>query len=404
MKTTTKKIIFTSQICPALATVALLWSASQPAWAATDTWTGFNGNTWANANLTGGNSPPMNGDSLVFGSSGIGSLDDNLSGALTTYGITFNSGAYNTGGYTLFNGPGCSIFLSGQASGNIIGITNGSTGLQTVNLNLNLDWGYYTFSDPAVSLALGGTLTLNSGGVLGTTVPNAGGVAFFDSTGTISTSLANDASGLISGLGGAGLMYNISTGNPTGLATVSGGDIIAYPSASYTVISSGSIGTGATKNIKFNTSGATGTYTASGAIVNTITSIQAGTQTDTLTVTGTLTLGGTSGIGGIYALNGTVNPSLLTVTGGTLTAGITSAGGTIVFGGNDSTQHNFAPNVATVASSITDNSSSGKVAVVKVGVSSMSMSSSANTYSGGMYILQGQIQAGSSWGSGPIYI
>jgi len=420
MKTTTRNTV-SKYICPALATVALLSFTSQPVSAATDTWTGATDFKWADANWTGGNSPPADGDSLLFAGSGTGTLIDNMDtiplNPLTVYGVNFGQG-----GYTVNPNTTESLFLSGQSFGTNTGIANNGlsgSGAVAVNLSLNLDWGFYTFSDGGGDgLTLGGTITLNSGGVINTAVPNAGGVAYFDSTAPgIAYNPALDASGLILGMGGAGLIFN-STGaiplTPTGLATISSGSVVPY--AAFNSFSSGVIPTGLTSannNILLNASGATAFTAASGVSLNTITANQTGnaggTATTTLTITGTVTLGVTSGIGGIYALDGTggAEANLFAVatnggTGANLTAGSPGVGGSIVIGATDTTPASFAPNAIAEAAIIADNGS-GPVSVVKVGSSSVALSGT-NTFSGGLYIDQGQVQAGTSFGTGPVYV
>ena len=357
--------------------------------AATDTWTGFGTDAyWSTAgNWTGVNTPPLAGDSLIFGPSSPTILTNDLTAGTAFNGLTFVGGAPG------FNFNGNSILLSGNAFGNFNGIVNNSGVSQGVNLNLNLDWGYYTFSGVSASgLGLNGTLN-----------PSSNGVAFFDPNVT-SVSLATDSAGLISGLGGQGLMFNGSV--PTGLATINAGSILAY-TAYTTLATPGAIASGANNNINLTASGVTGTYTAAnGVTVNTISAAQAGTQTSTLTIAaaGTLTLGQH---GGIFALASGTNPNALTVAagaGGNLTAG-TTAGATIVFGTHTSLAGNSPPNVMTVSAVIKDNPGGG-VTVVKVGNSSMVING-ANTYSAGTYLLQGQIQMGANataLGSGPIYI
>ncbi len=401
MKPTNRNIVST-QVYSALATIALFLSAILPAPAATDTWTGTTDNNWADANWTGGNSTPQSGDSLVFGGTGIGTLSDNLGGALTTYGITFNSSAYNSGGYTINTPNGSSIFLSGQSSGNSTGIANSSTGLQTVNLNLNLDWGYYTFSSSSGgTLALGGTPTLNSGGAINTIVPNAGGVACLDGSVSFPNLVADPTTGLIPGLEAGGLFY--SGGVPTGLATINGsGNVIAYPSGSYNSFATGAI---SGNNVYLSAAGATGTYTAaSGLGVNTITVAQTGNVATGADITTTLTLAGTLTVSGIYVPFSTstsgANHADFTLTGGTLTAGTAGVGGTIVFvvnGNNPKLQ-------ATISSAIDDNGS-GKVSVITAGTGSINPNSSTSTFSGGLYVTQGFWEGNTvSIGKGSVYV
>ena len=372
----------------ALLTLSAIFGATHivSAAPATDSWTGNSGANWSSpGNWTGGNAPPQAGDSLLFNSSsGSTTLNNDLTAGTAIDGITFGGS-----GFTL---NGNSVLLSGNAYSNFIGVTNTSGTPQTVNLNLSLDWGSYTFTGGSTfGLGLNGTLN-----------PSSNGVAFFDANVT-SSSLAPDSTGLISGLGGQGLMF--SAGAPTGLATISGtGPITAY--SAFTPVASGAITSGANNNISLTASGAATAFSDNGATVNTITAIQAGnaggTATDTLTTTGTLTLGQH---GGIYALStSSTFANLLTVTGGNLTAG-TAAGATIVFGTHNSAAGNSPPNVMTVSSVIKD-IPGGSVSVVKVGNSSMVING-ANTYSGGTYIAQGQIQIGANataLGTGPIYI
>ena len=75
--------------------------------------------------------------------------------------------------------------------------------------------------------------------------------------------------------------------------------------------------------------------------------------------------------------------------------------GTIVFGINGTTSANQAQESATIA----NNGSGGAVTAVKTGSGSMYLAN-ANTYSGGTYVLQGQLQANNvgSLGSGPVYV
>ena len=205
--------------------LSALLAATQLASAATDTWNGTDNGNWSDANnWSGGNAPPQAGDSLLFGnSSATAILNNDLTPGLAIDGITFLGAQSLT-----LNGH--SILLSGQVYANTLGMLNESGNPQTFGMNLGLDWGYYTFTGIiANGLALNGTLT------------NAlGGVAYFDPYVTSTSLTADGTTGLIAGLGGAGLMYNGTI--PTGLATISGGAISAY--TGYTPVASGLIGSG----------------------------------------------------------------------------------------------------------------------------------------------------------------
>ena len=363
-----------------LLTMLAILSAIQIASGATDTWTGSVNANWSNAdNWTGGNAPPQAGDALQFNSSAFTTLNNDLAAGTAFYGLTFQGGSAFT-----FNGN--ALLLSGSTNGNTVGIANNSGLAQVIGtMPLTLDRGYYTFSSPS-----GGGVALNGGLTLST-----GGVAYFDTMVTSTALTADGTSGLIGGLQGAGLIYNGTT--PTDLATVTGGVISAY--SGYTDVDSGALSSG--NNIRLTASGAAAAYTASGIAVNTIRAVQVGnsggTATDTLTTTGTLTLGDK---GGVYVLDSAAgSKACLNLTGGTITAGTGSAA-TLVFGVNGTTVNNQLAVNSTIA-----NNGTGAVTVETVGNGSLYFAVS-NSYSGGTYVNQGQLQGNniSSFGSGPISI
>jgi autotransporter-associated beta strand protein len=389
MKTVSSRVCMYSTIPKTIVTT--LFSVALSAFAQ-DTWTGndsANNANWSDAlNWSdAANAAPSPFDALNFAGGNVNNNNDFPNGTAFD-GINFNSGGP-------FNLAGNSVLLSGNAVGNYTGVYNASGGYQSVSLNLGMDWGYYTFVEYGGGLGLNGALTASNGSV----------AMFYGSIS--STSLTTDSAGLISGLGGQGLMfpgnYPFNLAAPSGLATVSAGAITAY--TGFTQAASGAIASGANNNIELTASGAATAFSDSSATVNTITADQAGnsggTATDTLTTTGTLTLGQH---GGIYALNGGGNKNLLTVTGGSLTAG-TASGAAIVLGANGSTPGSSPPNMMTMSSIIKDNPA-GSVSVVKVGSGSINYGSVTNTYSGGTYLLQGQLQAGNSqnFGTGPVYV
>ena len=86
-----------------------LLAISQLASAAPDTWLGANGASWGSAGNWDTANPPNPGDSLIFGSSGGGTLINNLTDGTAFDGLTFNGSATFT-----LNGPS-SVLLSGQA-------------------------------------------------------------------------------------------------------------------------------------------------------------------------------------------------------------------------------------------------------------------------------------------------
>ena len=380
--------------------LAALLGPARRASAASDTWSSIPaGVNWNSTDWTGGNAPPVAGDSLIFGSSSQTTLNNNFAGGMAFDGLTFVGGS-------AFSLNGNSVLLSGQAYANTIGIANNSGLAQTIGtMPLILDWGYYTFSSLSPgSLALNGGLTLN-----------AGGVAYFDPN--VTSTLGNDTSGLISGLGGAGLMYSGSTFN--NLATMSGSAIVAYSAWPSVVPAPGAIGAttpGAAVNIEL-TGTTAGNYTfANGSGITYANTIFLSAASAATLVVGstagaqTLDLGaGTvSGIGGIYLPAGNTAQAVTIGSGAstTLTAGPETGGatpGTIVFAINGTT----SGNQASMNSTIKNNLSGGAVTVVKTGTGSMFFGQTLiNTYSGGTYINQGQVQGNiaTSFGTGPIYV
>ena len=295
------------------------------------------------------------------------------------------------------------------ALSNNVGVLNTSGQTQTFGtLPLSLDWGYYTFTTTS-----GGSVALNSGLAL-----NTGGVAYFDANNT-SSSLVNDSSGLVSGLGGAGLTYSGTGSNFTGLATMSGTAIGPYSGwPSIAVASPGVIGATSRRRC-----GEHRTLTGTGAGNNTFANGSGITYANTIflpnatsgpvvvgSATGaqTLDLGAISGIGGVYVPAGTTANALTLGSGAQtiLTAGPETGPatpGTIVFGVNGTSTNVHA----TMNSTIKDNLSGGAVTVVKTGTGVMSSGATlTNTYSGGTYVLGGEYIGNqvSAFGTGPIFV
>lgn len=113
-----------------------------------DTWAG---NTDANlgtaANWTGTNTPPISGDSWVFGAAGTAgaTLNNDLTAGNSVAGITINSGAP---AYTL---NGNSIALTGD-------VTNNDDSLQILNMNMSMA-ATRTFNAASGNITLGGVLS-----------------------------------------------------------------------------------------------------------------------------------------------------------------------------------------------------------------------------------------------------
>src|ERR1035437_5545638 len=345
-----------------------LLGATQLASAASDIWIG--GGADANWSTSGnwdpsGNAPPLAGDSLSFGVAGSSGpiLNNTLTPGTAFSGLTFSSG----GSVFTLNGNG--ILLSGSMSNNI-GIANLSGLAQVIGtMPLTVDWGYFTFSSSSP-----GTVALNGGMTL-----NAGGVALFDANVTSSAPapLVNDPSGLISGLGGAGLTYSGAARAYPGLAPIGGTAIAAYSGWPSVIAAPGAIGANSAagaQNIEL-TANAAGNYPfANNSNITYANTIFLSTASGGPLVLGntagaqTLDLGAVSGIGGIYVPAG-VTAQAVTIGSGAqtiLTAGPETGGampGTIVFAINGTS----SANQASMNSTIKDNLSGGAVSVVKTG-------------------------------------
>jgi len=380
---------------------ALIAVSLQPVFAGNDTWTGLGSDAnWATAGNWSPAATPAAGDSLFFDGSTQTSPNNNFTADTTFDGLTFNSTA------SAFTLAGNNVLLFGAVTnGNFnVGVTNSSSLTQTINLNLDLSWGICPISSPAGTLALDGQVT-----------PQAGALAYFGANLT-TTSLANDGTGLISGLDGAGLRMNAG-GGLYGLAAVNSGSIGDYVySAGNIYTTAGAITSGAANNVEINPTANALTYTiASGSALNTVL-YTSGSYASTFTISGTLHMGL---IGGFYMTDGLTSAggspnstkNLLTIGGSTsyVTAGGTVAGtpGTLIFAINGT----GTGNSAAVTASITNNGTGGTVTVIKTGSGSMYFNI-GDGYSGGTYIDQGYLQANvataangySSFGSGPVYI
>lgn len=166
MQITPKSSFFRNSINPVLLVVALCLVGISPALAGTgaDTWTGIAGdNNWATGgNWTGVNTPPLAGDTPIFGAQGNGSLtlNNNLTAATSFLGLTFTAGAPS---FTL---NGNSITTTG-------GIVDNSSNLETVFLPIIMSGSH------SVNATAGGTMILSgviSGSSAGITKTGAGTV------------------------------------------------------------------------------------------------------------------------------------------------------------------------------------------------------------------------------------
>lgn len=212
----------------ALSTILVLTSISVLA-SGTDTWVGNTDANWSTAANwsagTGGSTPPANRDSLVFGAAGSAgtSLNNDLSGVTINNFLISGSAAFTFGGNA--------VTLGGA-------LTNAASAAETFSSGIAIAGN----SAAAIKNTGGGTLAL------GALTKNTGGtVDFANSSGSITTTTANDATGILGGWATTGNSVSSAT---TGdwVATNGSGNIITY--AGYTTTGTPSGTTMATANYK----------------------------------------------------------------------------------------------------------------------------------------------------------
>ena len=142
MKQTSIRILFQSMCLLMLAAVSSLKASS-----GNDTWTGAAGdNNWSDGvNWTGANTPPVAGDTLVFGQQGAGSLtlNNNTTIATSYQGLTFNATA-----------P--AFVLNGNQITDAGAIFDNSLSLETINLPIAIG------ASQTFAVTSGGLLTINN--------------------------------------------------------------------------------------------------------------------------------------------------------------------------------------------------------------------------------------------------
>jgi len=297
---------------------------------------------------------------------------------VTTYGpiSNFGAGYLDTGGNALF------VQGSGTAS---------ST--QTFNA-LTVAPGY-------ANLVARGNGAYNATVALGALSHNAGGTASFSlltsgstGQGIFTTTTANNASGI---LGGWATTAAAAASGTAALAATDwaandgSGNIVAYTGYTIPAGASPVLTSNATSNIRLS-SASTGTATLSAVGINDLSTIQttdAAARTIGIGSGNTLRLGAAGGVwnttAGLLTIGVTTGAA-----GGTLTAGgATDTAGEIVFNASSGSDN------AITVNSVIANNGSGAVSVVKTGSAWLTLNG-ANTYSGGTYINQGQVNTGNA--------
>lgn len=315
------KIKFIPRPLSALLAMGLLTATSLQA--ATLSWTGTTNGLWSNANWSGGT--PVNGgtDTLIFGGSTNLATTNNLTG-YTAGGATAITFAANAGAFTL---SGSSLSLAGN-------VTNSSTNLQTIALNM-VATATSTFTTSNTS----GNITV-SGNISG-----SGGIIKAGSTGTLTLSGSNSFTGGLT-LGSGGVLV-VTNNNSLGAGAVTFGSLGTLQAAERDV-TFGNSGVFTTLSVS-GTQGITFAGTLSGftggnrTIINNIgdgktltfnnvnISEQASTRTLTLSGSGNTTIAGT--LASASTGNLTVTNTGLTLLSGTNTyLGVTTASaGTLQF-------------------------------------------------------------------------
>lgn len=339
-----------------VALAGVLGPARSEATQVTTAWDGGAGNgLWLSANNWNPNGVPTfdNNANLQFAGTTQLSATNNSAAAITIRTLTFNTGA---GAFTL---SGTSVTLS-----NAVGVVNNSTNTQTISFSsLGLTNASTQFDATSGELVINSSITGNGFDVTGTRVTlngsnsntgantvtsgalritNASALGSTAAGTTVSSGAALELSGGISigaetlslngtGISSGGALRNISGDNTYGgVITLAGATRINSDAGTLTINSAGSI----TGNFGLTFGG------AGNIVLSDPFSPASATQTLTKNGTGNLTLSAVSTFTG-----------LTTVSGGTLTFGITSAlasGGITISGGSTLDIASFSDTVGTV--------------------------------------------------------
>ncbi|MFD0894856.1 autotransporter-associated beta strand repeat-containing protein [Luteolibacter ambystomatis] len=351
-----------------LATAATLFLGNLPARAATKTWDGGGTNdAWLTGPNWNADTAPAANDILIFGGNiRIAPVNDFAVGTVFT-GLSFAAGA------GAFNVTGNGIVLNRST------VTNNATNAVTLGLPVTLGPGNTTLSTPATGgmMTLSGAFARSTGSTV--VVNRVGGNINFTGSG-----LVNDTTGILGGWAVIGNDWACLDG---------AGNTVPYNG--YTNISNGAITSNASLNYRYTADTANITA-AAGTAVNTI-SATIGTNRN-LTLAGVMRLGPR---GGIYRTGVSTANSILTVTGGTLTA---NGGGEITLLDATTTAGNFTAtnNNLRVDSVIADDAGNP----VSVNIMGYADIRGTNTYTGGTFINLGRVQAAgnSVFGTGTVSV
>jgi fibronectin-binding autotransporter adhesin len=365
--------------------------------AANKTWSGSGAdNNW----LTGANwdfsTAPAINDALFFAGNLRLAPVNNFPVDTRFNGITFSVGAgsFNLSGAGIILSPGLAAGGGTVTGGSIV---NGSANAQTIGLPITLAPGNHQIT----TTANGGPLNLS-----GSFSRQTGATAIFNRLGgninLSGSGLANDATGILGGWA----VTNIGTNTGDWAALDASGNVVPY--AGYTPVAPAEvIASGAQQNIKISTNGGNITMNAGITDVNTLLyNGGAGNQTVAIGTGNALRLGAK---GAMMITTGSApssNRQFIIGAGagqGSLTAGGADNQAGEIFLYNNS--FGGTNNDLTINASIVDNGSSAFPVTVHI-TGYIAMANTANSYSGGTFINQGRVQAGSasSFGTGPVSV
>lgn len=351
-----------------LATASTLLLAVLPASAATKTWDGGGtDNNWLTGPNWNADTAPAANDILVFGGTvRIAPVNDFPAGTVFT-GLSFAAAA------GAFNVTGNGVVLNRST------IANNATNAVTVGLPITLGPGNTTLTTPATGgmMTLAGAFARSTGSTV--VVNRVGGNINFSGSG-----LTNDATGILGGWAAIGNDWACLDGSGN-----------AVPYNGYTNIPSGAIASAATVNYRYTADTANITA-AAGTALNSL-SATIGTNRN-VTLAGVMRLGPR---GGIYRTGVSTANSILTVTGGTITA---NGGGEVSLLDATTTAGNFvATNNNLRVDSVIADDGANPVAVNIMGYADIR---GVNTYTGGTFINIGRVQAAGTavFGTGPVNV
>jgi len=280
---------------------------------ATDTWVGSSSALFSTGGWTGGNNPPVAGDSLIFGIPGAAgtNLTDDQSG-LAYAAITFNG----TAAYTV---SGNAFTLSTATAGTVINQLS-SASPQTINNNLTLGGANQTIALTAGSQVLGGNIS----GMGGITITGSHTLTLAGNNTYMGTTFLAGSSTLALANANALADSTLSLSNNSTLSLLANTPTTFVPKAV-------TFPTQATITYNFNVNN-NGAGTGNTLILENVGEVRGGSTTPTLNLTGgngyTLQLSGTNTPNSVNSPIQIQDPTTL----GSQTAGVTLSipGGIIV--------------------------------------------------------------------------